>query len=818
MSTASPRTLPPETGPEPADAPAEERRRVTLPVEGMTCAACSTRLEKVLGRLDGVDEAAVNLTTERASLRFDEAAVSPERFAEAIRKAGFSVPTRTARLSIGGMTCATCAQRIEKVLRKLPGVAGAQVNLATEIASIAYMPGVVEQDALIGAVERAGYEASPAPSDAEAEEAQRREEVRRERRELGLLVGAILLTLPLLAPMVLMPFGIEWMLPGLVQLVLATPVQVVAGARFYRGAWAALRAGTGNMDLLVALGTSAAYGLSLYHLAVGGEHLYFEASAAVITLVMLGKWMEARAKRKTTGAIRALMALRPDRARVLRDGREVEVPAEAVARGDVVVIRPGERVPVDGTIARGSSQLDESLITGESLPVPREEGDEVTGGSINGEGLLQVEATHVGADSLLSKIVQMVESAQATKAPIQRLVDRVAAVFVPAVVAVAAVTLAGWLLADAEPSVAIINAVAVLVIACPCALGLATPTALMVGTGAAAREGILIKDAEALERAHALDVVVFDKTGTLTEGRPRVHAVEPADGDEGALLALTASAQRGSEHPLARAVLLRAAELELDVEDPADFRAVAGRGLEARVGDRSLLVGSRRFMGERGADLAPLEARARDLEARGMTVMWVAEDGESPRLLGAIGVGDTPRESAIEAVRRLREAGVEVVMLTGDDTRTAEAVAEALGVDRVIAEVLPEDKAREVQALGEGDRVVAMVGDGVNDAPALAAADVGFAMSSGTDVAMHTAGVTLMRPEPTLVADAVGVSRATTRKIRQNLFWAFIYNVVGIPLAAVGLLSPVFAGAAMAMSSVSVVSNALMLKRWRAGR
>jgi Cu+-exporting ATPase len=569
------------------------------------------------------------------------------------------------------------------------------------------------------------------------------------------------------------------------------------------------------MDLLVALGTSAAYGLSVALLLSGSEALYFEASAAVITLVLLGKSLESRAKRGTTAAIRALMALRPDTARIEREGRELEVPAEAVGSGDIVVIRPGERVPVDGRIVEGESQLDESLLTGESMPVSRGPGEAVTGGSINGAGLLRVEATRVGAESLLARIVALVESAQAAKPPIQRIVDRVAAVFVPVVVLVALVSLVGWLLAGAPFETALIHAVSVLVIACPCALGLATPTALMVGTGSAARAGILIKDAEALETAHAVDIVVFDKTGTLTEGRPQVREVVVADGaSESELLRLTAAAQSGSEHPLGRAVIQAATERALDPPRLDDFQALAGRGIVAGVEGHVVRVGSRRLMGEAGVELDALDPRARALEKRGMTVMWVAVDSAKTPL-GFIAVGDRPRRHAAEAIAGLARIGVETVMLTGDDRRTAEAIAEQLGIERIVAEVLPEEKAQTVVALHDEGRVVAMVGDGVNDAPALAAADVGFAMASGTDVAMHTAGVTLMRPEPMLVADALDVSRATTRKIYQNLFWAFAYNTAGIPLAALGFLSPMLAGAAMALSSVSVVSNALLLRRWR---
>jgi Cu+-exporting ATPase len=665
---------------------------------------------------------------------------------------------------------------------------------------------------LIEAIERAGYRAELAVSAAAEREAADRAEGLRARRELWALLGAAALTAPLIAPMVLAPFGIQWTLPGWFQLALATPVQLIAGARFYRGAWSALRAGGANMDVLVALGTTAAFGLSLVLLASGG-HLYFEGAAAIITFVRLGKWLEARAKHSTTRAIRALMALKPETARVRRQDREVEVPAEAVGRGEIVVIRPGERVPVDGMIVEGESQLDESLITGESLPVFKGIGGNVTGGSINGDGLLAVETTRVGEESMLARIVALIQDAQGSKAPIQRTVDRVAAVFVPVVVGVAAVTLLGWILAGASLEVAVINAVAVLVIACPCALGLATPAALMVGTGAAARAGILIKDAQALELTQAVDTVVLDKTGTLTEGRPEVHAVLADNGNE--LLRLVAAAQHGSEHPLAEAIRRAATERGLEIPQATGFKALPGKGVEARVNGREVTIGSPRLMRERNVDLSGYQARAAELEAVGMTVVWAC-DGDL--LLGGIALGDKPRASSHDALVRLKAEGVETVMLTGDNRAAAEAVGKALGVARVIAEVLPEDKAREVATLHAEGRTVAMVGDGINDAPALAAADVGFAMGTGTDVAMHTAGVTLMRPEPTLIADAISISRATRRKIRQNLFWAFVYNTVGIPLAAFGFLTPMFAGAAMALSSVSVVTNALLLRRWRASR
>jgi len=724
------------------------------------------------------------------------------------------VRAESVRLALTGMTCAACSTRIERVLRRQPGVAAANVNLASETATVAYLPGAVSLDSLVAAVAAAGYGASRAATDAEERAAHERRETARARRELALLLGSAAFALPLVAPMALSPFGVHVLLPGWLQLVLATPVQVVAGAHFYRGAYRSLRGGSANMDVLVALGTTAAFVLSVVLLAGGTQHLYFEAAASVIALVRLGKWLEARAKRSANQAVRALMALRPERARVERDGRELEVAVEAVGAGEIVVLRPGERVPVDGEVLTGTSSVDESLLTGESLPVTRGPGDPVIGGSINGEGWLRVRATAVGEASALARIVRLVEAAQGDKAPVQRLVDRVSAVFVPTVVGVALLCLGGWLVAGAGVEVALVHAVSVLVIACPCALGLATPAALMVGTGAAARSGILFRDAEALERAQAAAVVAFDKTGTLTEGRPTVREVLALDGDEGRLLALAAAAQRGSEHPLARAILLAAAERGVAVDSPHDFRALPGRGVEATVGGSRIRVGSPRFLDELGLERAPLASRAEAHEAAGATVVWVAAD---ERLLGAIAIGDRLRAGAATAVARLRARGITTVLLTGDNRRAAAAVARELGIERVRAELGPEDKAREVAALRAGGAGVAMVGDGVNDAPALAAADVGFAMASGTDVAMHTAGVTLVRADPALVADAVSVSRATVRKIRQNLAWAFGYNVVGIPLAALGYLTPVLAGAAMALSSVSVVASALLLRRWRPG-
>ena len=784
----------------------------TFPIEGMTCASCAARIESAVAAVPGVHEATVNLATEEASVRAD-ATVDAASLHAAVQRAGYEVPARRLALQIEGMTCSSCAGRVERALLAVPGVLSAEVNLATERAEIGLLGAVADQ-ALMAAVEKAGYRAT-AVAQAPAANAS----ARPRGADWWPIAVAAALSLPLLVPMLGAPFGRHWMLDGWLQLALATPVQFWLGARFYRAAWKALRAGTGNMDLLVAIGTSAAYGLSLWQLLAseGGAmpHLYFEASAVVITLILLGKWLETRAKKQTTEAIRALNALRPETARVRRDGVEVEVASAQVVVGDLVVVRPGERIPVDGTVVEGASQVDESLITGESLPVAKSAQDRTTGGSVNGEGLLVVRTTAIGAESTLARIVRLVESAQAKKAPIQRLVDRVAAVFVPIVIGIAVLTLLGWGLATGNWPMAILNAVAVLVIACPCALGLATPTAIMAGTGVAARHGILIKDAEALEVAHDLQIVAFDKTGTLTEGKPELVAFEAAGGSAEALLAASAAIQSGSEHPLARAVLEAAALAKSTVPAAAEVRAVAGRGMSALVEGRELRLGSARYMAELGVDTAALAPRAAALQGEGRTVSWLADVTAEPALVGLLAFGDTLKPSAASAVHALQALGVRAVLLTGDNRGSATLVGQALGIADVRAEVLPEDKARIVGELKAGGARVAMVGDGINDAPALAAADVGIAMSTGTDVAMHAAGITLMRGDPSLVADAIDISRRTYAKIRQNLFWAFVYNVVGIPLAALGLLSPVIAGAAMAFSSVSVVTNALMLRRWK---
>jgi Cu+-exporting ATPase len=811
---------------------------LTLPVEGMTCASCVARVERALGTLPGVSDAAVNLAGETATVR--GAALSAPAAVAAIEAAGYTVPVATVDLVIEGMTCASCVGRVERALTRLPFVIDASVNLASESARVTVVGGDREA-ALQEAIAAAGYAAAPRPdpSSRQADDGTAAPDPaeRRLAAEWRRVAWAMALSAPLALPMLALPFGVHAMPPAWLQALLATPVQFVLGARFYRAGWAALKAGTGNMDLLVAIGTSAGWGLStwLWLTAHPGHapHLYYEGSAVVIALVQLGKYLEARARRRTTEAIRALQALRPDTARRLEDGHERIVPLARIAVGDRVVVLPGERLPVDGTLREGDTQVDESMLTGEPPPVSRHPGDRLVGGSINGSGRIVLEVGAVGTETVLARIVRMVEDAQAAKAPIQRIVDRVSTVFVPVVLVIAAATLAGWLIAGRGIEPAIVAAVAVLVIACPCALGLATPAAIMAGTGIAARHGVLIKDAQALEIAHRVTVVAFDKTGTLTVGRPVVVDALPAAGTtREALLSLSAALQAGSEHPLARAVIEAAAAPAeatpapalaptLAVAAPATpapvaeaITALPGRGVEGRIGTRLLRLGSTRLLADGGlVPPAALAARAATLQAAGRTVSWLIDDAA---VLGLIAFGDTVKPGARDAVARLASMGIRSVMISGDNRGAAEAVARELGIASVVAEVLPQDKAGHVARLRAeaGGGAVAMVGDGINDAPALAAADVGIAMATGTDVAMHTAGITLMRGDPMLVPAAIEISARTVAKIRQNLFWAFAYNVVGIPLAAAGLLSPVLAGAAMAASSVSVMTNALLLSRW----
>ncbi len=731
----------------------------------------------------------------------------------------FSAPLA---IGIGGMTCASCVARVERALKKVPGVQDATVNLATESARVVFAPSEQMEARLRRAVRDAGYEPVAANAAIDAQDTS---------PWAGFMPVAfgLALSVPLALPMIGDLLGQHWMLDAWLQFALATPVQFILGGRFYKAGWHALKGLTGNMDLLVAIGTTAGWALSTWlwlNAAFGAEpgvlvHLYFEGSALVVTLVLLGKWLEARAKRQTTSAIRALHALRPDVAHLKgRDG-EVDVPVAEVLVGDLLVIKPGERFPVDGRLLEGQTQVDESMLTGEPLPVVKDLNAALTGGSINGEGRIVMKVLAVGNETVLSNIIRLVEDAQAAKAPVQRMVDQVSAVFVPVVLAIALVTLLAWWLTGQPFEVAVIRAVAVLVIACPCALGLATPAAIMTGTGVAAKFGILIKDAQALELAHKVDIVVFDKTGTLTVGRPTLTTLHTAPGmTEDEVLKVAASLQSGSEHPLARAVVNRAQMMGLSFEAPDNVRAVPGRGSEGEVGVRSFLIGSLRWIDELGVDITAMATLAAELQARGATVSTLAERTSQGLILRALmAFGDEPKPGAKEALAALRSRGIKTVMMSGDNQGAVNAMAHRLGLrpeeGEVMAEVLPADKAGRVMALKTGGHTVAMVGDGVNDAPALAAADVGVAMGNGTDVAMHAAGITLMRGEPALVAQALNISNRTVRKIRQNLFWAFAYNVAGIPLAAFGFLNPVVAGAAMAMSSVSVMGNALLLKRWK---
>ncbi len=702
----------------------------------------------------------------------------------------------------------------------MEGVTSANVNLATETASVEVHTSTIAASDLVRVVEKAGYGAV-VPGERPIQDQKERHQTQ-QRQEARAVLIAILLSTPLVLPMIADLAGYHWMLSGWLQWALATPVQFWLGARFYRAGWKAVKARSGNMDLLVALGTTAGYGLSVYQVldSSGSDmtHYYFEASAVVITLVLIGKWLEGRAKRQTTAAIRALQSLRPLVALIRVPHGEETRSIENVRPGDVVIVKPGEQIPVDGRILEGRSDINEAMLTGESLPVPKQAGDKVTGGAINGSGLLHIETQAVGSETTLSRIIRLVEDAQAAKAPIQQLVDKVSAVFVPAVLVLALLTLGFWWWYAGDAQQAILNAVSVLVIACPCALGLATPTAIMAGTGVAASHGILIKDAEALELIHKAGIVVFDKTGTLTQGKPTLVTSIPAGVEETELLRLAAALQQGSEHPLARAMLAVAQERALSLPAISNLQAIPGRGLAAEIEGRKLQLGSSRLMQELGLDLGVLRAEADRLENQGNSISWLAETGADQRVVGLFAFGDQIRPGAHQAVKMLHRQGIRTVMLTGDNAGSARHVAEQLGMDEVFANVLPGDKAGVVRSLKSNSQTVAMVGDGINDAPALASADVGIAMATGSDVAMHTAGITLMRGDPLLIGSAISISRRTYSKIRQNLFWAFIYNLVGIPLAAAGMLNPAFAGAAMAFSSVSVVSNALLLRRWKPAR
>ena len=827
------------------ETPNEKKRlaQINIPVTGMTCASCVRRVEQTLSKKEGVAEASVNFAVEKASVTYEPATTSPEELIGVIRNAGYDADVREVTFGVMGMTCASCVGRVERALEKVPGVLEASVNLATEKATVGYLAGEVEPRDLQKAVEGAGYGVVREDEGFSVEGSHERE-YRKLRTDFLL---AAVLTAVILAGSLPMMLGLEspipmmWLNLGL--LLLATPVQFWAGWRFYRGAWGALKHGQANMNTLVVMGTSAAYlysagaALAPQLFAAGRADVYFDTSALIITLILLGRLLEARAKGRTNEAIRKLAGLQAKTARVVRDGEEVDVPVEDVEVGDIVVVRPGERIPVDGRVLSGESAVDEAMITGESIPVTKREGDEVIGATMNTSGSFRFEAMKVGEETALRQIMRMVEEAQGSKAPIQRLADRISAVFVPAVIGVAAVTFVVWLLLGPEPALtfALLNTVAVLIIACPCAMGLATPTSIMVGTGKGAESGILIRGGEALEGAHKLDTLVLDKTGTLTRGTPELTDVVVEDGiREEELLRLVASAERASEHPLGEAIVRGAKDRGLPLSEAEEFEAVSGGGIRARIEDREVLVGSRRFLSESGVSEDGLLPRSEALAQEGKTPIFVAVDGEP---VGLVAVADVVRDESREAIERLHSLGLEVAMLTGDNRRTAEAIAREIGVDRVVAEVRPEAKANEVKRLQSEGKKVGMVGDGINDAPALAQADVGIAIGTGTDVAMEAADLTLISGDVRGVARAISLSKATVRNIKQNLFWAFAYNVALIPVAAgvlyplfpdgsvpeilrpvlgeYGFLNPILAAAAMALSSVTVVSNALRLRRAR---
>lgn len=789
-----------------------EVKHATVGVTGMTCSACSSRVEKVLNKMDGV-EAQVNLTTEKATVDYDPETTSIQDIMDRIEKVGYGIQLEKTELDVAGMTCAACSSRIEKVLNKQSGIKEAAVNLTTENATIEYNPGLIDEQAIIDRIKKLGYDAK-VKADKQEKHSQKEKQLQKMRWKLAI---SVVLSIPLLVTMLDHLLGINlppiFMNPWF-QFALATPVQFIIGWQFYDGAYKNLRNGGANMDVLVALGTSAAYFYSLYEgfKTIGNPgyepHLYFETSAILITLILFGKYLETNAKSRTTAALSELLNLQAKQARVIRNGEEVMIPVEAVEVGDVMMVKPGEKIPVDGVVTKGRTSIDESMLTGESIPIEKNTGAEVVGSTINKNGTIEMEATKVGKDTALASIVQAVEDAQGSKAPIQRLADIISGYFVPIVVGIAILTFIIWITfvqpGNFEP--ALVASIAVLVIACPCALGLATPTSIMVGTGKAAETGILFKGGEHLERTHQLDAVILDKTGTITQGKP---VVTDFTGDD-ETLQLLASAEKGSEHPLAEAIVAHATEKEIDLVDVDDFEAIPGHGIRATIDRRNVFVGNRKLMSDQHIDVTQAEETLQTYETDGKTAMLIAIDGE---FRGLVAVADTIKDTAKEAIGQLHDLGLEVIMLTGDNQLTADAIARQVDIDHVIAQVLPEEKAAKVKEVQAQGKKVAMVGDGVNDAPALATADIGIAIGTGTEVAIEAADVTILGGELLLIPKAIKLSKATIKNIRQNLFWAFGYNTAGIPIAALGLLAPWVAGAAMALSSVSVVTNSLRLKR-----
>jgi Cu+-exporting ATPase len=793
-----------------------------LKISGMSCTSCAAGIEKSLNEMEGVRQASVNYALGQVTVDYDDEIVEVEKLSAAIKRLGYDViddrTTETVKLNVKGMTCAACSARVEKKLNQLLGVEKAAVNLATEQAVVDYDPFQITVADLIKTVQTQGYQAERVEEISRDREKEAREkETRRLKREL---IISTVVSSPLLLAMIFSMFGFDvpFLHNAYFQLIIATPIQFIIGYRFYKNAFYALRAKSPNMDVLIAMGTSAAYFYSIYNgffvpTKPGMmQDFYFEASVVIITLILLGKYLETVAKGRTSEAIKKLMGLQAKTARVIRDGQETGIPIAEVKVGDVIVVRPGEKVPVDGKIIAGNSSLDESMLTGESLPVEKNAGDLVVGATINKYGTFKFEATKVGKDTVLAQIIKMVEEAQGTKAPIQKIADQVSGVFVPVVIGIALVTFLLWSLVVGDLPAGIISAVSVLVIACPCSLGLATPTAIMVGTGKGAESGILIKGGEYLEMAYKLNSVVLDKTGTITKGEPEVTDIL-SRGELGSdqILRLAAIAEKRSEHPLGVAIFEKGKKEYGHLPDADRFTAIPGRGIMAVVAGKKIYLGTRKLMGEEKIDLGTIETTVAELENDGKTAMLMAIE---QRVEAIIAVADTLKENSWEAINELQQMGVEVYMITGDNQRTAAAIAKQVGITKVLAEVLPEHKAEEVEKLKKQGKIVAMVGDGINDAPALATADIGMAIGTGTDVAMEAADITLMRGDLKTIPAAIRLSRQTMRKIKQNLFWAFIYNTIGIPFAACGLLNPMIAGAAMAFSSVSVVTNSLGLKRF----